>query len=91
MNLQEQLAMCSYHYKKWKDLALSSLDSKEAKKRMERAFFWLELRSAFFTLFMAERMKGTDPKVRKKLIIAKTNLTKKLADYASQILDELDL
>jgi hypothetical protein len=91
MNLQEHVATCSTHYQKWKNLALTAFDSKEARKCMEKAFFWLELQAAFMSLFTIEQVKGKDPEVKKQLKTAKTNLSKRLADYASEILDELNL
>lgn len=91
MNLQSQIATCSYHYQKWKNIALSTVDPKEAKRCMEKAFFWLELQAAFIALFAVEQTKGKDPKVKRQLIVAKTNLSKRLADYASEILNEFNL
>ncbi len=88
MNLQEQLELCAYYYKKWKKLANSSKSLEEAKKFMKKAFFWLELQSAYLALWSIENLKGKDQKVREKLIIAKANLAKKLADYAEEILRE---
>lgn len=89
MNLQNQIALCSQHYQKWKNLALSSFDSKEAGKCMEKAFFWLELQAAFTVLFTIEQTKGKDPEVKRQLIKAKATLSKRLVDYASEVLDEL--
>ena len=91
MNLQHQIATCSYHYQKWKSLALQTFDPKESKKCMEKAFFWLELQAAFVALFAIEQTKGKDLRVKRQLLIAKTNLSKRLADYASEILNELNL
>jgi hypothetical protein len=91
MNLQNQITTCSYHYQKWKNLALSAVNSKEANACMKKAFFWLELQSAFLALFAVEQTKGGDPKIKRQLVIAKTNLSKRLADYASEILNELNL
>jgi hypothetical protein len=42
-------------------------------------------------LFAIEQAKGNDSKIKRQLIIAKTNLSKRLADYANEILDELNL
>jgi hypothetical protein len=91
MHIKDQISLCSYHYQKWKNLALSTFDTKEAGRYMKKAFFWLELQSAFITLFAVEQTRGKDPKVKRKLIVAKANLSKRLADYASEILNELDL
>lgn len=88
MNLQEQLELCTYYYKKWKNLAISSKSLEETKKFMKKAFFWLELQSAYLALWSIENLKGKDPKVKEKLMIAKANLAKKLADYAEDILKD---
>jgi uncharacterized protein (DUF2461 family) len=90
MNLQDQIVTCSHHYQKWKNLALSASNQKEARKCMEKAFFWLELQAAFAVLFAVEQTKGKDPELKKKLLLAKTNLSKRLVDYANEILDELN-
>jgi len=91
MTLQNQISTCSFHYQKWKNLALSTVDPKEANRCMKKAFFWLELQSAFIALFAIEQAKGNDPKIKRQLIIAKTNLSKRLAEYANEILNELNL
>ena len=91
MNVQDQIETCSYHYQKWKNLALTTIDLKESKRCVEKAFFWLELQAAFVSLFTIEQSRGKDPKVRRQIKTAKTNLSKKLVDYANQILDELNL
>jgi len=91
MTLESELELCAYHYKKWKQKALEAKDLPEGKKALERAFFWLELHSAFIALNAVEQLQGKDPKVRNKLLIAKTTLSKKLADYANEVLNELKL
>ena len=58
---------------------------------MKRAFFWLELQTAFITLFAIEKTNGNDSKAELKLISAKANLSKKLAEYAKEILNELNV
>ncbi|MBI2027847.1 MAG: hypothetical protein HYS98_08640, partial [Deltaproteobacteria bacterium] len=73
--------------KKWKQIALSSND----RKAMARAFFWSELQAAFIMLFSIEQIRGKDPEMKKRLIIAKANLSKRLADYSEAILNELRL
>ncbi len=87
MSIQAQVAMCTEHYKRWKDTALSTGD----KKAMEKAFFWLELQSAFMALHTIEQVKGSDASTKRKLIIAKTNLSKRLADYAKEVMDEIKI
>jgi len=91
MTLETQLEMCAEHYKKWKQAALEAKDLPEGKKALEKAFFWLELHSAFIVLNAVEQVNGKDPKIRNKILIAKTTLSKKLANYANEVLDELKL
>ncbi len=89
MNLGEKVSICSEHYQKWKTTALNSLDREEAKKAMERAFFWLELQSAFITLHAIELTAGRDKEKREKILAAKAKLSKRLVEYAKEILSEL--
>jgi hypothetical protein len=58
---------------------------------MEKAFFWLELQTAFLILFSVEQTKGKDSKVKRSILMAKANLSRRLADYAKQTLDEINL
>lgn len=85
MNLNQRLAVCAEHYKKWKNLALATRNP----KALERAFFWLELHSAFIILHAIEQVGKNDREIVKKLIAAKANLSKRLAEYAKEILSEL--
>jgi len=87
MSIQNQIALCSEHYRRWKDTALTS-DGDSARKAMERAFFWLELQTAFIALHALEQSRS-DVKTKRKLIIAKTNLSKRLAEYANETLREI--
>ena len=91
MSLEEQIGMCSQHYQKWKELALTAKDQMETRKYTDRAFFWLELQTAFITLWSIEQAKGKDPEVKKRILDAKKNLTNKLAQYIDQTLKELEL
>ena len=86
MSVRDQIALCSEHYRRWKDIATS--DGSKAKNAMEKAFFWLKLQTAFITLYALERSKN-DTRTKRKLIIAKTNLSRKLADYANEVLSEI--
>ncbi len=88
MDLGQQIALCSEHYQRWKEQALVARDTFESRKAIERAFFWLELQSAFIVLHAIEQIKGNDPSTKRKLITAKVNLSRKLADYANEILNE---
>lgn len=89
MDINEEIYTCYENYQKWKSLALATTNEQESKKFMEKAFFWLELQSAFITLFAAEQIKGKDPVFKKKILLAKANLSKKLAEYAEKILNEI--
>ena len=91
MSFEDQLGICSFHYNKWKNAALAASNTTEMKRNLEKAFFWLELQTAFIALDAVEKYQGTDPKVKNKLLIAKTNLSKKLANYANSVMDEMRL
>jgi len=91
MTLESQISVCSQHYQKWKNMALAAKNMQEAQKFLDKAFFWLELQTAFITLFAAEQANGENPTVKQKIISAKANLTKKLANYCDQTLKELNL
>ena len=90
MSLETQIELCSENYQKWKNLALNASDLSKSKRYLEKAFFWLELQSAFVVLWSVEKSNGKDKNTNRKLIIAKTNLSKKLADYAQQTLNEIN-
>lgn len=91
MNVEDEMELCSQHYKKWKSMALSANNPEEAKKYLDRAFFWLELQTAYIVLFSLEQLKSRDKSVNKRIIEAKAHLTKKLADYADEVMKELNL
>ncbi len=91
MSIESQISLCSENYQKWKNQALFTNDIYGARKAIERAFFWLELQSAFIVLHSIEQTKGNDKEVKFKLIQAKANLSKRLAEYAKGILDEIKL
>ena len=87
MNLREQLEICYKNYKKWKDLAFS-LNGYEARKAMERAFFWLEMHSAFFAIGALEKTKKMSREDVVKLIQLKSKLVERLAEYAKTLIDD---
>lgn len=89
MAIQDQIATCSSQYTKWRDLALQAEEMDELKMCLQKAMFWMELHSAFVALWSVEQVKGEDPETKERLIIAKSQLSKRLADYAQQILDEI--
>ncbi len=90
MAVQDQIATCSRQYARWKELALKAQTMPELKMYLKKAMFWMELQSAFVALWSVEQIKGNDPEVKRKLIIAKSNLSKKLADYAQKVLSEIN-
>lgn len=91
MPIEQQISLCSKQYNKWKQLALASQSLSEVKRCLEKALFWLELQTAFVALWSVERARGSNPVVKRRLITAKTNLSKKLADYADKIIKEAGL
>ena len=91
MSFEDQLEICSFHYSKWKNAALAADSKEDVRKNLEKAFFWLELQTAFIALDSVEKAQGKDPKVKNKLLIAKATLSKKLADYANEIMNQMSL
>jgi hypothetical protein len=88
MNLQEKLELCSSYYKKWKEKALSSQNLEQIKSAMQKAFFWIELHSAFLILEAMDQ-KSNNPENLKRIILARANLAKKLVEYSEKILEEI--
>lgn len=88
MPIEDQIALCSEHFQRWKGMALSAQETSETKRCMEKAFFWLELQSAFIVLSAVEQTKGKDAEIKRKILEAKSNLSKKLVDYADETLKE---
>ena len=89
MSTETQIETCTEHYQMWKDKALFTNDIYEARKAVERAFFWMELRSAFMFLHMIEKTNGSDSEVKQKLIQAKLNLSRKLTEYMKELTKSL--
>lgn len=86
MSVESQIATCDDRYQTWKNKALFTNDIYEARKAVERAFFWMELRSAFLFLLSVEQAKGNDEETKDKLLKAKINLSKKLSLYTRELL-----
>ena len=84
----EKLQICSENYKKWKNVALNASDLREVRKAASRAFFWLELHSAFLFLDLVEKTKKNDENLQLKVLKAKSIICKKLADYAEKLLKD---
>jgi hypothetical protein len=87
MNIKQQLEICYRNYKKWKELAFS-LSGKESQKAMERAFFWLEMHSAFFAVGTLEKSRKMDKEDLLKLIQLKSKLIERLAEYAKTLVED---
>lgn len=90
MTIGTQMSTCAGQYSKWKKMALDAQTLPEVKECLNKALFWLELQTAFVALWSVEQIRGKDPAVKRQLISAKTNLTKRLADYAQKTLDEIN-
>lgn len=90
MSINKQISTCSEQYSKWKRLAMNADTISDVKECLGKALFWLELQTAFVTLWSVEKAHGEDPNAKRSLILAKTNLSKKLADYAQKSLEELN-
>ncbi|MBI2547144.1 MAG: hypothetical protein HYW23_01720 [Candidatus Aenigmarchaeota archaeon] len=86
MSTVTQVSTCTEQYKMWKDKALFSNDVYAARKALERAFFWMELRSAFIFLHTVEMAKGDDKETKRKLLQAKLNLSRKLTEHLKDTL-----
>jgi hypothetical protein len=87
MDVKQQLEICYNNYKKWKELAFS-LSGKESKKAMERAFFWLEMHSAFFAVGTLEKGRKMDKEDMLKLIQLKAKLIERLTEYAKTLVED---
>ena len=88
MTIETQIVTCGEHYQMWKDKALFTNDLYEAKRALERAFFWMELRSAFIFLHSIEKTR-TDSETKQKLIQAKLNLSRKLTEHLKELTKSL--
>lgn len=91
MRLQprEIIDTCSEHYNNWKSEALKTNDPVKMKRLLEKAFFWLELQSNLLILWTVENTLGYDPSIKEKVDMARLNINKKIAEYASSVLEEL--
>jgi hypothetical protein len=83
MDIREQLEICYRNYKKWKEKALFSSD-KDAKEAIERAFFWLEMHSAFFAVGVLEKSENSKEGLQK-ILAMKMKLLEKLCEYAKTL------
>ncbi|MEM5834922.1 MAG: hypothetical protein QXQ69_03685 [Candidatus Aenigmatarchaeota archaeon] len=86
-----ELEFCTEKYKKWRNIALNSENLEEAKKAAERAFFWLELYSAYLAILSAEKLAKHNKKLKNKIFAARIKICKKLNEYSKQMLNDLKL
>lgn len=86
-----ELEFCTEKYKKWKEIALNSVSLEEAKKAAEKAFFWLELYSAYLAVLTMENFGKNDLKSKNKIFLARIKICKKLNEYSKQMIEELKL
>lgn len=91
MEMTDQISLCSENYQRWKDLALSSQNKEDSRKYLEKAFFWLELQSAFIALFAIEKANKNNKEIKEKILLVKARLCKKLSEYAKQTLNEIEI
>lgn len=90
MSIRNQVSTCSEQYSKWKKLAMDADTVSGVKECLNKALFWMELQTAFVTLWSIEKTNVNNSAAKTALIKAKTNLSKKLADYAQKTLEELN-
>lgn len=86
----EIVATCTKHYSVWKDEALKAKTSEDMKKYLEKAFFWLELQNNLLVLWTIEKTMGKDEMIKERIEQAHLNINKKIVDYASNVLKDLE-
>ena len=89
MQPREIVDTCTMHYQTWKNEALKAENKEEMDRYMRKAFFWLELQNNLLILWTIESTMGNDPHIKEKVEKAQINLNKKIADYASEVLNDL--
>jgi hypothetical protein len=90
MEPRDIIKTCSAHYYTWKEEAFRAQTREEMKKFLDKAFFWLELQNNLLILWTIKRTLGDDPNIIKKVEKAEMNINKKITDYASQVLKDLE-
>ena len=85
--MKQQLEICYKNYKKWKELAFS-LNGIESQKAIERAFFWLEMHSAFFAVGTLEKTRKMNKDEVVRLIEIKSKLIERFVEYAKTLIDD---
>lgn len=86
MSLETQIGTCNERYSAWKNKAMFTNDIREAKKAVERAFFWMELRSALLFLMSVENSGKDNAASKEKILRAKMNLSRKLSEHTKELL-----
>ncbi|MEM7825753.1 MAG: hypothetical protein QW412_02760 [Candidatus Aenigmatarchaeota archaeon] len=89
--MKNELEFCTEKYKKWREIALNSQKIEESKRAAEKAFFWLELYSAYLALLTMEKFGRNDLESKKKIFLARIKICKKLNEYSRKMLNELRL
>lgn len=89
--LEQDIQLCSSNYQKWKNLALNTNNLEDARKAVQKALFWIELHSAYITLWSIEQARGENPEMKNKIILAKIQICKRLVDYAEVLLNEINI
>jgi len=87
---KEIIKTCSEHYSTWKSEALSTQDSEKMKRYMEKAFFWSELQSNLLMIWVIKKTMGQDENIKKKIEQAEVNINKKIVEYASSVVSDLN-
>ena len=90
MQPREIIKTCSTHYQTWKAEALRAQTREEMIRFLDKAFFWLELQNNLLMLWTIQNTMGTNPNVKAKIDKAQMNINKKIVDYTSQILKDLE-
>ncbi len=90
MELQPKkiIDICTPHYNQWKQKAYDALTEQERKQSLDKAFFWLELQNNLLILWTIENTHKEDPVVQKHVLTARENINKKIAQYASELLND---
>ncbi len=87
MSIENQIKTCTEGFERWKERAFFCNDLYEARQALDRAFFWMELRSAFMFLHTVEQMGGNTKDTREKIMKAKINLSRKLSEHVKDLIN----
>ena len=90
MTPNEIVDMCSKHYNEWRDQALKAETKEEMMKYLNKSFFWMELQSNLLVLWTVENSFSEDQAIQDKVILAETNINKKIMDYMDTVFKDLN-